>query len=252
MYYSVIFENLDGDRRNTWDDWHLVPTSRPVINPPELKKKTIAIPGGNSEIDITDALTGFPLFENRQGDIEFVVVNDYSELVKTHTEWNVIYSEIMGYLHGKRMRMYLEDDPDYYYEGRFTVNTWKSNSYYSTITISYDVGPYRWWKNNISKEFNVDTTLRQYSFNRERDGVGDAPVSPTIELASTYSWSQQYCTVTFINNNNSEITTTQEFRPSDPPVYTPRFVIYGATYRMQMKVNTGTATLRMQYRKGMF
>ena len=57
--------------------------------------------------------------------------------------WGVLYSEIMAYLHGKRMRAVLEDDPGYYYEGRFAVNEWKSEANWSSIVIDYEVEPYK-------------------------------------------------------------------------------------------------------------
>ena len=40
--------------------------------------------------------------------------------------WHMAYSDIMDYLHGQKLRAVLEDDPEYFYEGRFTVNVWKS------------------------------------------------------------------------------------------------------------------------------
>ena len=48
MYHSVTF----GDK-NTWDDWRLVPASRPVFNPPAQKVKTLEIPGGDGVIDLS-------------------------------------------------------------------------------------------------------------------------------------------------------------------------------------------------------
>lgn len=131
MYHSIIF----GDK-NTWDDWFLVPSSRPVFNPPKLKTTYIDIPGANGHLDLTESLTGEPVYECREGSFEFVVDN-------WHKEWHEIYSEIMCYLHGRTMRAILEDDPQYYYEGRFTVNKWKSDKINSKITIDYVVHPYK-------------------------------------------------------------------------------------------------------------
>lgn len=131
MYHSVTFGN-----KNTWDDWHLIPSTRPVFNPPSVKTQYIDIPGANSQVDLTESLTGYPVYDNRTGSMEFNVVNGYRT-------WDVLYSEIMNYLHGKKMKAYLEDDPYFYYEGRFTVNEWKSDKYWSIITIEYNVYPYK-------------------------------------------------------------------------------------------------------------
>lgn len=131
MYHSITF----GDK-NTWNDWHLIPSTRPLFNPPDVKTHIVDIPGANGQIDLTESLTGYPLYENRTGSIEFYVANGYED-------WAVLYSKIMNYLHGKRMRATLEDDRYFYYEGRFEVNKWTSDKWWSKITIDYDVYPYK-------------------------------------------------------------------------------------------------------------
>ena len=71
-YHSVNF----GDK-NTWDDWKLVPSNRPVIDPPTQKTNYIDIPGADGSLDISTALTGYPVYNDRVGSIEFIVMNDY-------------------------------------------------------------------------------------------------------------------------------------------------------------------------------
>lgn len=142
MYHSITI-----GEKNTWDDWRLVPISRPVFNPPAQKVKTLDIPGGDGVIDLSQALTGYPVYQNRTGSIEFIVPNGFEPwpLGKIEKQrWHMIYSDIMDYLHGQTMRAVLEDDPEYFYEGRFTVNVWKSEKDWSRIVFDYDVGPYKW------------------------------------------------------------------------------------------------------------
>ena len=57
--------------------------------------------------------------------------------------WLETYYDIADYIHGQKMRAVLEDDPHYYYEGRFSVNSWKSDKDWSKITIDYNVSPYK-------------------------------------------------------------------------------------------------------------
>ena len=94
--------------------------------------------------------------------MEFYVSNGYQS-------WECLYSEIMNYLHGQKMRAYLEDDPGFYYEGRFSVNKWESNKYRSTIVIEYNVAPYKidmigtsedWLWDNLDFEVGV---IREYN-----------------------------------------------------------------------------------------
>lgn len=135
MYHSVYF----GDK-NTFDDWHLVPQSRPVIMPAQPKLIVDEIPGGNGSLDLTQSLTGVINYYDRSGSLDFLVLNDYGE-------WFERYSEILNYIQGKRMKMTLEDDPEYYYIGRYAVNEWKSQKDWSNITIDYRVEPFKYaWK----------------------------------------------------------------------------------------------------------
>lgn len=131
MYHSITI----GDR-NTWDDWHLIPTTRPLFNPPPVKTSYVEIAGGDGTLDLSTSLTGRPLYSNRTGSWTFYVENGFKL-------WADLYSEIMGYLHGQKLRAILEDDPDYCYEGRFSVDQWKSDAERSSIVISYSVSPHK-------------------------------------------------------------------------------------------------------------
>lgn len=132
MYHSVTFGT-----KNTWKDWKIVPSTRPVINPPPVKTQYVDIPGGNGSLDLTESLIGRAAYGNRTGSIEFIVADQ-------DTPWVDIYQDIMNYVHGRRMTLVLEDDPDHYYTGRFAVNAWKSNKDWSRITIDYNLGPYKY------------------------------------------------------------------------------------------------------------
>lgn len=157
MYHSVTF----GDK-NTWDDWHLIPSSRPVFNPPEPKTKFIDIPGADWHLDLSSSLTGDIAYNGRTGSMEFIVDNG-------HTEWHYLYSMILEYLHGQVLRAVLEDDPTHYYEGRFWVDSWKSQPQNSRIVIEYNVAPYRYERSTSLEDwywddFNFETgVVREYS-----------------------------------------------------------------------------------------
>ena len=68
MYHSVRFTKK-GVVKNSWSDWYLVPSSRPVINPPEPKFNTVDIPGANGSIDLTEVVSGDVVYQNRTGSL---------------------------------------------------------------------------------------------------------------------------------------------------------------------------------------
>jgi len=136
MYHSITI-----GEKNTYDDWHLVTPSRPVINPPKVKSNYIEIPGRDGVIDLTDALIGRATYSNRSGSWEFIVLNEYGP----GQDWATLYTEIMEYLHGQNYKVVLsDDDPGFYYYGRLDVNQWRSNPTWSRIVIDYNLGPYKY------------------------------------------------------------------------------------------------------------
>jgi len=156
VYHSITL----GDK-NTWTDWHLIPSSRPLVNPPNVRASMIEVPGADGMLDLSDSLMGRPTYANRSGSWDFYVDNGYGK-------WADRYSTIMGYLHGQKMMAVLEDDPLFYYEGRFSVNQWRSDPYYSRITIDYNVGPYKMYSATegdlwLWDPFNFETdVIRSY------------------------------------------------------------------------------------------
>lgn len=135
--HSITFGSLSGGKivgKNTWDDWHLIPSSRPKVSLPGVQLNIVDIPGRDGGLDFSDYLTGQPVLSDRSGSWEFLVDND-------HEDWMTIKTAIMDYLHGKRLQCALEDDPSYYYEGRFNLNEWRSESWNSVVIIDYVVGP---------------------------------------------------------------------------------------------------------------
>lgn len=139
-YHSMTFTPIDSTSTtrsiNTWDDWHLVPTSRPTFAMPPVKTNYVDIPGSDGILDLTTALTGRPTYGNRQGSFEFLVMNDYGD-------WATRYSNIATYLHGKEFQCVLDDDTTYYYDGRFSVSEWRSEKDWSKIVINYSVSPFK-------------------------------------------------------------------------------------------------------------
>lgn len=176
MYHSIIFSDGNSNR-NTYNNWHLVPESRPLVNPPKKKTNYVNVPGSNGSLDFSEVLTGYPVFEDREGSWTFYVLNGYEG-------WQVIYTSIMAFLHGKKIKVTLEDDPNYYYEGILSVNKWESVKDYSKITIDYKLFPYKYWKNETTFEMTgTDGTWSNALVLSTQLGV--MPVSPNVTTTAT-------------------------------------------------------------------
>lgn len=151
MYHSLTFSTgtisngkLTGV--NTWDNWHLIPTSRPVFTLPNVETKYVDVDGREGSIDITNYLNSQTVIRDRSGSFEFYITN------RTDGEYFRLQSEIAAYLRGRRLWVSLEDDPNYYYIGRFNLESWKQDDHFSQVTIKYRVAPYKYRVTNSNSK----------------------------------------------------------------------------------------------------
>lgn len=144
-------QNSDGKKENTyhtWMDFHLAPSAVPFFPPPEQKVITVDIPGINGSIDLSNSLTGKPLFKNRVGSFEFYILSD---------EPTEVYLRMLNTIHGKYMKIFLPDDePERYYRGRVTVDSFtpSTDGSPSTVTISAEVEPFSYPANSSDIDQN--------------------------------------------------------------------------------------------------
>jgi predicted phage tail component-like protein len=124
------------DDKHSYYHWGLMFKSRPVISPPTPKTKYVEVPGKSGAIDMTDTLTGYTQYQNRKISFEFIIMAG-------RENWPAIYSDLLDTLHGKKVRITFDDDPDYYYTGRVTVGKWDAEIVTAVITMSAEVEPYK-------------------------------------------------------------------------------------------------------------
>lgn len=123
---------------HSWYSFGLVPATRPFVNAPQQKTSTLDIPGANGSIDLSNVPLGFATYQNRTGSWEFHIAHDI-----TGRSWEEAYQDILFKLHGKQVAVILTDDPSYFYKGRVYINQYKSDRMNSSITINYDLYPYK-------------------------------------------------------------------------------------------------------------
>lgn len=206
---------------HTWRDFGLIPSSAPVVVPAEQKVTTIDIPGANGSIDVTDQITRWPLFNNRSGSWDFYLGNyfTYAKLLDNLSRdimdntGNAIlasreetrdarYTRIQNRLHGKRVMIVFDDDPDYYWYGRVRVgslNNSNDNKSPNGISINYDLYPYK-FKIKPTR-LDIDTSA---SDPHGYIVAGSYPVIPTIYTLTNGVLPSDEATFRF-DFNNKEI-----------------------------------------------
>lgn len=137
--YSITFESLDtGMKRNTWEDWRLIPSAPPMVENPEPYTNYVEVPGRKEgPLDLSEALSNGPVFLNTEGSWDFVWSEEYCPDMSRAQ----VYRTVTQFLHGRRFKITFEEDPDVSYLGRFSVGNPKPGNAYSTITINYTIYP---------------------------------------------------------------------------------------------------------------
>lgn len=149
-----IDENLT--IKNSWDDWHLIPAEVPFVTPPAIKTSTVDIPGRHGLVDLMTIISDHPVYENRTGSIEFIMPPGYTASDEFYFGGNVwdpkrIHErvhEIASFLNKSNMVYLSLEDEDlgelkYWYEGSVWISDFIHDEDYSTITIDYDVYPFK-------------------------------------------------------------------------------------------------------------
>jgi hypothetical protein len=145
----------------------------PFVMPPALPKTNyIDIPGGDGSIDLTEAHGEVKYYDR---DCSFVfTMNPNSDLSETAFEEKK--TEVSNILNGRRCRITLDKDSEYYYIGRCTVEEYLSDKRLRQIVISAKVHPYKFKQNETVVTFDITEQEAVYNLINSRK-----PVSPTIE-----------------------------------------------------------------------
>lgn len=121
------------DDIHSYYDLNLV-LSKVNIPPAKAKTNFVNIPGGNGSVDLTEAL-GEVKFSDRDCEFTFTAFpgDDFEEKKR----------EISNLLNGKRCKITLDKDPDFYWIGRCFVNKYKSSGMVHTVVVDATVSPYK-------------------------------------------------------------------------------------------------------------
>ena len=95
------------------------------------------------------------------------------------------------------MKIVLEEDPDFYYFGRVTVNEWKSNKNIGEITIECDVEPYKYRMYKSVYTLDLTKNTRYIFPNLRKQVVPTFTVSAPTQVIfenSTYSIGEEEMT----------------------------------------------------------
>lgn len=100
------------------------------VTPPSVKENYVDIAGGNSSIDLTEAVGGV-VFEDGKISFKFTLLDAESK------------ERMKNDLHGKRLKIVLEREPDFYYDGRLTFTSESQTGNIYELCMDARVSPYK-------------------------------------------------------------------------------------------------------------
>ena len=137
---------------HSYDDFHLILASK-EIGAPSVKTRKIEIEGADGDLDLTDFF-GEPKYENVTHKFTFSTMEQLMQFLNQ-------FSIIKNALHGKKMRIILDDDPTFFYVGRLHVSSFTYEKGIGTVSIEADCEPYKYKlaKTVVSKAVSGTQTI---------------------------------------------------------------------------------------------
>ena len=201
---------------HSYDDFSLILNSK-EIEAPSAKTETVEIPGADGVLDLSEYF-GEVRYNNRKLSFEFSTIVPQSQFLN-------LFSEIQNEIHGKKLKIILDDDPDFYYYGRVTLDKWKADKNIGKISIDCDCEPYKYklYETQIVNTVEYSATLVYKNLRKS--------VVPTISLSA-----------------DAQITFENTIYSMSAGTYTSSEILFKAGNNLL--IVTGNTTITVKYQEG--
>lgn len=205
---------------HSFRDLHLV-QAKVVVEPAKPKTNFIDIPGADGSKDFSESPAERVVFNTRKITWTFKLYPG--------DKWVSKYTQVSNAINGRLCKITLDDDPDYYYLGRVSVDKHAADGILHTITVVATCQPYKLWQTETELMFSTTTTNRTLTLTNDRMSV--VPTI-TVSVASTLTWKGNSYTLAAGTHKVLDITLDE------------------GSNSLQVKTTTGTGTITIKYQKG--
>lgn len=158
-----MFEN-----KGFWaSDAGLIPATKLTVAPPTERTITASITGRLGSADLSHSITGYPVFDMREGSWDFYINRETANEPVYSGRRNALINAFTG-MHDQTsayqcMSVMLDDDPAFYYRGR----VWLDDSYSATanhtkITLKYKLQPFKRYAKDLTSDYLWDDFAFEY------------------------------------------------------------------------------------------
>lgn len=120
---------------HSYDDLRLL-LKKKTMGTPHVKENKVDVPGADSSLDYTDFF-GEPKYEDVTHKFEFSSMIPYGEFPAQH-------SQIKNAIHGRKLRIILDDDPAFFWLGRCKVSEYTSSRNIGAVDVECTCDPYKY------------------------------------------------------------------------------------------------------------
>lgn len=196
-----------GASYHTLDDWGLAIGNNDYIDDPEIDTNYVFIPGRSDFIDLSEVVSGKPVYTKRKIHMEMGGVRE-------RLQWDNDISSIRNKIHGQLVQIVFDNDPNYYWQGRCEVVKFDRFRELGEFEINIETAsPFKWavadsqdsW---LWDPFDFEDGIIPGFASVDVDDetlyipVGDLPINPVITVNSltsatlTISWDTKHKTIT--------------------------------------------------------
>lgn len=140
--------------------------------------ETVDIPGGDGVLDLTEFF-GEVKYNNRTLTFEFSVTVPPEQFME-------LFKSVQNALHGKKMRIVLTEDPDWYYIGRISVSEWKADRNIGKLTIDCDCEPFKYKLDKTMVQATVANTETVALTNSRKRAVPEVTIETENGIQIVY------------------------------------------------------------------
>lgn len=220
MTYVTFIDTATGEVFRSDTDLNLI-IAHVSVGSPLPRTNLIPVPGMDGAIDYSDAPGGAVTYDPRS-----IMIEAGKTITARHQQDSIIKNA----LHGRRMRIALSDDPQWYFVGRVNVGEWVRDCGIGHVTIECTCDP---WKikaagPTIVERSDLSTSYKQLQLTNAR-----RPVVPSITVGqtTTLSWNGNTYTVNAGTHRLLDI----QLQPGDN--------------LLKAKVNSGSGTISVTYQE---
>ena len=159
---------------HSYNDLKLLLTSK-EIGSPAVKVRKIDIEGADSALDLTDFF-GEPKYEDVTHKFNFSTIVPQAQFLT----W---FSTVKNALHGKKLRIILDDDPLFYYMGRISVSSFTNDKNIGMISIECDCEPYKYKLENTVVSKAVSGTQAIILTNGRKRAVPEIKTTASMTIS---------------------------------------------------------------------